>query len=167
MPKKLIAFYSRAGENYVNGTIQTLAIGNTERAANMIRELTGGDLFRLEQAEPYSLDYNECLAQAQSDQRRNVRPELKTFPDSLDSYDVIYLGFPNYWSTMPMAVFTFLERLDFRGKTIKPFCTHEGSGLGSSVRDIQRICPEAMVESGFAIRGGSVEHVRTEMEKWL
>lgn len=167
MPKKLIAFYSRAGENYVNGSVQTLTIGNTERAADMIRELTGGDLFRLEQAEPYSTDYNECLTQAQSDQRRNARPELKELPDSFDSYDVIYLGFPNYWSTMPMAVFTFLERLDFSGKTIKPFCTHEGSGLGSSIRDIQRLCPEATVENGLAIRGGGLERVRNEMEKWV
>ena len=133
MSKKLIAFYSRADDNYVNGLIKTLEVGNTEVAAGIIKELTGADLFKLEQLKPYARDYNECIAQAQADQRQNARPDLKSFPETLDEYDVIYLGYPNYWSTMPMAVFTFLEHFDFSGKTIKPFCTHEGSGLGSSL----------------------------------
>lgn len=132
MSKKLIAFYSRADDNYVNGLIKTLEVGNTEVAAGIIKELTGADLFKLEQLKPYARDYNECIAQAQADQRQNARPDLKSFPETLDEYDVIYLGYPNYWSTMPMAVFTFLEHFDFSGKTIKPFCTHEGSGLGSA-----------------------------------
>ena len=138
MSKKLIAFYSRADDNYVNGLIKTLEVGNTEVAAGIIKELTGADLFKLEQLKPYARDYNECIAQAQADQRQNARPDLKSFPEMLDEYDVIYLGYPNYWSTMPMAVFTFLEHFDFSGKTIKPFCTHEGSGLGSSLSDIKK-----------------------------
>ena len=109
MSKKLIAFYSRADDNYVNGLIKTLEVGNTEVAAGIIKELTGADLFKLEQLKPYARDYNECIAQAQADQRQNARPDLKSFPETLDEYDVIYLGYPNYWSTMPMAVFTFLE----------------------------------------------------------
>ena len=125
MTKKLIAFYSRAGENYVNGLIKTLELGNTEMAAGIIAELTGADTFKIEQQTPYSKIYNECIAQAQYDQQNNVRPSLKHYPKNLGEYDVIYLGYPNYWSTMPMAVFTFLEHFDFSGKTIKPFCTHE------------------------------------------
>lgn len=152
--KKLVAFYSRAAENYVNGTIVSLEKGNTEVAADIIQKLTGSDRFRIEQEKPYSSDYNECIAQAQRDQKNDIRPALKKFMESLDEYDVIYLGYPNYWSTMPMAVFTFLEHYDFNGKTIRPFCTHEGSGLGSSVRDIRKLCPGAKVEEGFAIRGG-------------
>lgn len=167
MSGKLIAFYSRAGENYVNGMIKTLDVGNTEAAAGILRELTGADLFRIEQVQAYSEDYNECIAQAQADQRRDARPELKAYPDSIDGYDTIYLGYPNYWSTMPMAVFTFLEHFDFRGKTIKPFCTHEGSGMGSSERDIRRLCPSAKVEKGLAIHGGSVSSARKIMEKWI
>lgn len=116
MSKKLIAFYSRADDNYVNGLIKTLEVGNTEVAAGIIKELTGADLFKLEQLKPYARDYNECIAQAQADQRQNARPDLKSFPETLDEYDVIYLGYPNYWSTMPMAVFTFLEHFDFSGK---------------------------------------------------
>ena len=167
MAKKLIAFYSRADENYVNGQIKVLKMGNTETVGGMIKELTGADLFRIEQIQPYSKDYNECIAQAQSDQRRNARPELKAYPESLEEYDVIYLGYPNYWNTMPMAVFTFLEHFDFSGKTILPFCTHEGSGLGSSVSDIRKLCPGAKVEKGLAIRGGSVSQAKKETEKWL
>lgn len=167
MSKKLIAFYSRADENYVNGQLKQLEIGNTEVAAGMIKELTGVDLFKMEQVQAYSKDYNECIAQAQADQKRDARPELKNYPEGMEEYDEIYLGFPNYWSTMPMAVFTFLEHFDFTGKTIHPFCTHEGSGMGSSERDIKRLCPGAKVEKGLAIHGGSVERSRNEIEKWI
>ncbi len=167
MAEKLIAFYSRADENYVNGLIKTLQVGNTEVAAGIIKELTGADLFKIEQVQPYAKDYNECIEQARADQRKNARPELKKYPENIDGYDEIYLGFPNYWSTMPMAVFTFLEHFDFSGKVIKPFCTHEGSGMGSSVSDIKKLCPAARVEKGLAIRGGSVNQSRTEIEKWI
>ncbi len=167
MAKELIVFYSRADENYVSGQIKTLRVGNTEIIADKIQKLTGADLFKLEQAKPYSKNYNECIAQAQEDQRKDARPELTAYPKSLDGYDVIYLGYPNYWSTMPMAVFTFLEHFDFTGKVIKPFCTHEGSGMGSSVKDIRRLCPGAKVEEGLAIQGGSAERAKEEIEKWI
>lgn len=167
MSKKLIAFYSRADENYVNGLIKTLDVGNTEVAAGIIKGLTGADWFKIEQLEPYARDYNECIAQAQTDQRKNARPALKNLLETLDAYDVIYLGYPNYWSTMPMAVFTFLEHFDFSGKIIKPFCTHEGSALGSSVGDIKKLCPDAIVKKGLAIHGGSVRKAKKDIEKWI
>ena len=167
MSDKLVAFYSRTGENYVSGMIKNLDIGNTEIAAGMIAELTGADMFRIEQAQPYSKSYNECISQAQADQNRDARPELKDYPETLDNYSVIYLGFPNYWGTMPMAVFTFLERFDFSGKVIKPFCTHEGSGLGGSINDIKKLCPEADVGTGLAIRGGNAEKSKADIEKWI
>lgn len=165
--KELVAFYSRADQNYVNGTIVSLERGNTEVAAGIIQKLTGADWFHIEQEEPYSADYNECTAQAQKDQKKNARPALKTFIESIDEYDVIYLGYPNYWSTMPMAVFTFLEHYNLEGKTIRPFCTHEGSGLGSSVGDIRKLCPGAKVERGLAIRGASVEQSEQDIKKWI
>lgn len=167
MSNKLIAFYSRADENYVNGMIKTLEVGNTEVVAGIIKELTGADLFKIEQLKPYSKNYNECIAQAQDDQRQNARPKLKNYPKTLDGYDVIYLGFPNYWSTMPMAVFTFLEHFDFSEKKIKPFCTHEGSGMGNSVNDIIKLCPAADVEKGIAIQGGIAERSKKDIEKWI
>lgn len=167
MANKLIAFYSRADENYVNGQIRTLETGNTEIAAGMIADMTGADLFRIEQKVPYAKDYNKCIAQAQEDQRSDARPELTSCPDSIDEYDVIYLGYPNYWSTMPMAVFTFLEHFDFSGKVIKPFCTHEGSGMGRSVDDIRKLCPDADVREGLAIHGASVGRAKNDIENWL
>lgn len=167
MSKKLVVFYSRADENYVNGMIKKLEVGNTEVAAGIIEKLTDAKMFKIEQMQPYSKDYNECIAQAQADQKRDARPELKSYPETLEDYDTIYLGFPNYWGTMPMAVFTFLENFDFSGKRIRPFCTHEGSGLGNSIKDIQRLCPDAKIEKGLAIHGGSVERSERDIEKWI
>lgn len=167
MSKKLIAFYSRADENYVNGAMKMLEVGNTEAAADMIKELTGADMYKIEQVKPYSKSYNACIAEAKEDQQKDVRPELKNYPDSINEYDVIYLGYPNYWGTMPMAVFTFLEHFDFTGKIIKPFCTHEGSGMGSSVADIKKLCPKATVENGLAIHGGSVHKSIKTIEDWV
>ncbi len=167
MANRLIAFYSRADENYVSGRIIPLKTGNTEAAAGILRKLTGADLFKIEQMQAYSRDYNACIAEAQADQRRNARPELRAYPESIDEYDTVYLGFPNYWGTMPMAVYTFLEHFDFTGKTIKPFCTHEGSGMGRSEKDIKQLCPGADVEKGLAIHGSNVEKARKDMERWV
>lgn len=167
MSCKLIVFYSRADENYVNGVLKHLNVGNTEVAASIIKEFIDADVFKIEQAQPYSKGYNECIAEAQSDQKRDARPELKVYPKNLDGYDTIYLGFPNYWSTMPMAVFTFLEHFDFHNKTIKPFCTHEGSGMGVSEKDIKRLCPNATVVKGIAISGSNVEKSRKAIERWV
>ncbi|HCF82698.1 MAG TPA: flavodoxin [Ruminococcaceae bacterium] len=167
MSDKIIVFYSRADENYVNGQLKVLEKGNTEAAAEIIEKLTGADMFKIEQTEPYAKGYNECIEQARSDRNNNARPRLKAYPESLDGYGTIYLGFPNYWGTMPMAVFTFLERFNLDGKVIKPFCTHEGSGMGDSVKDIRKICPAAKVEKGLAIRGSQVGKSEKEIEQWI
>lgn len=100
-------------------------------------------MFRIEPATAYSKDYSTCIEQAKCDQKRDARPALAVYPRGLEQYDAIYLGYPNYWGTMPMPVFTLLEAFDFTGKTILPFCTHEGSGLGRSIQDIRRLCPGA------------------------
>lgn len=163
----LIAYFSRTGENYVNGTIKNLNIGNTEVAAKIIQEKTNAEMFKIVPQVSYSEDYNECIEQAKDDQKRGARPELTAYPDSIDQYDTIYLGYPNYWGTMPMCVFTFLERFDFGGKTIRPFCTHEGSGMGSSVGDIKKLCPGANVGTGLAIHGAKADKSETEIAKWL
>ncbi len=107
---------------------------NREKAANMIAQITGAELFKIEQEVPYAADYATCIDQAKQDQQAKVRPGLVKLLDSLDGYDEIYLGYPNYWGDMPMAVYTFLEHFDWRGKIIHPFCTHEGSGLSGTER---------------------------------
>ena len=163
----IIVYFSRKDENYVSGAIKNLTVGNTEVAADILHDLTGADLFKMEPIQEYSKDYNECISQAQADQRRDARPELKVYPESLDGYDTVYLGFPNYWGTMPMAVFTFLEHFDFTGKVIFPFCTHEGSGMGRSEEDIRRLCPGATVAKGLAIHGGSVKEAEPDIRRWI
>lgn len=163
----LIAFYSRADENYFCGAYRRIAVGNTEKAAEMLSEITGGKLLKLEQAKPYSDNYNECIAQAKKDLESNARPAVLGLPDNLSEYDEIYLGYPNYWGTMPMAVYTFLEKYDFSGKTIHPFCTHEGSGLSDTVNDIKKTAKGAQVANGLAIHGSSVDSAMPELEKWV
>lgn len=167
MPGELVLFYSRADENYVDGMLKNLKIGNTEIAAGHIEKMTGAVLFKVEQQEAYSKDYQRCIAQARADQRQNVRPELKSYPQSIEEYDVVYLGYPNYWGTMPMAMFTLLEHFDFDGKIIRPFCTHEGSGMGSSVEDIKKLCPKAIVEKGLALRGSDRSNYEEQIRSWI
>jgi len=165
--KSLIAYFSRKGENYVNGGITNLPVGNTEVAADMIRKLTGGDVFRIRTVEEYPADYNTTTDVAKQELRENARPKLSGRVDNMSDYSLIFLGYPNWWGTMPMAVFTFLENHDFSGKTIIPFCTHEGSGLGRSESDIKKICPQATVCTGLSIRGGSVHRAESDISAWL
>lgn len=165
--KNLIIYYSRNHENYLNGQIKNLEIGNTEIAANIIKELVKSDLFKIEQENEYSPNYSECIQQAKDDQLKNARPKLKSYPDNIDEYDNIYLGYPNYWSTMPMAVFTLLENIDFSNKTIHPFCTHEGGGMGKSMDDIKKTCPKALLKQGLAIHGADVKNSTETIKKWL
>lgn len=165
--KPLIAYFSRKGNNYVSGRIVNLPIGNTEVIAEMIKEITGGELFQIEAVKAYPEDYTETTEVAKQELRDNARPELTDHLDSLDSYDVVFLGYPNWWGTMPMPVFTFLDEYDFSGKTIIPFCTHEGSGLGKSEKDITRLCPQAKVLKGLAIHGTHVKDAKKEVANWL
>lgn len=164
---KLVAFYSRADENYFGGQYRYIEVGNTEKVANMISEITGADFFKIEQKDAYSADYQECIAEAKKDLQENKRPEVLNLPANLDAYDEIYLGYPNYWGTMPMAVYTFLENYDFSGKKIHPFCTHEGSGLSRTEKDIAKAAKGAKVEKGLAIHGSSVDSAKNAVEKWV
>jgi flavodoxin len=141
--------------------------GNTRTIAEQIQKTIGGSLFEIKTATPYTADYDTLVDQAQLEQRDNARPVLAARVSDMDSYDTIFLGYPNWWGTLPMALFTFLESYDFSGKTIIPFCTHEGSGLGRSVSDIKKLCPQATVRDGLAIRGGSVKSAGNDVTVWL
>jgi len=165
--KCLIAFFSRPGNNYVNGSIVNLPVGNTDVVATMIREMTGGTLFHIESVTAYPEGYTETTEVAQQELRANARPKLTRHLEDPDSYDLIFLGYPNWWGTMPMPVFTFLEDYDLAGKTMAPFCTHEGSGMGRSVEDIRKTCPQSTVLNGLAIRGGEVKSAQDEITGWL
>lgn len=167
MAKTLMAFFSRAGENYFGGSMRYIEVGNTEVVARKIKDMIGADLFKIEMKTPYAKDYNTCIAQAKEHQKQNARPELVTLPESIDQYDTVILGYPNYWGTMPMAVFTFLEAFDFSGKIILPLCTNEGSGMGSSESDIRKLCSRARVKKGLPLNGSNVDRADTQIEGWL
>lgn len=162
----IIVYFSRNGKNYVNGEIKELAVGNTEVAAKMIQEITGADIFKIDPIIPYPDDYQTCTEEAKNDLHNQARPELKSYPSNVEQYEVIYLGYPNYWGTMPMAVWTFLEKYDFSGKTIKPFCTNEGSGMGNSEADIVKLCPNAIIKKGLAIHGSEVSKSKDIIQRW-
>ena len=162
----LILYYSRKGENYVNGSIRTIAKGNTERVAEFVQKAVGGDLFEIEPVREYSASYMTCIKEAQKEQRGNERPAVKAMPESLDCYDTIFIGYPNWWGTMPMFLFTVLDAFDWTGKKIVPFCTNEGSGLGSSERDIKASCPGAKVLLGLSIHGGSAAQSEKQVTAW-
>lgn len=165
--KTLIAYYSRANENYVNGSIRNLEVGNTRIAAMMIQEQIPADLFEIVPVTAYASKYTECIREAAQDLKANARPQLQQYLDSIAQYDMIYIAYPNYWGTMPMIIRTFLEHYDFSGKTIKPLCTHEGSGLSDTVQEIQRMCPQARVLDGLAIRGGEVRNAGRQLAQWI
>ena len=167
MSKILISYYSRKGQNYVNGDIKNLAKGNTEIVAEFIQKAVGGDLFEIDTMKEYPIDYTECTVVAKDELRQKARPELKNYLASIDEYDTIYLGYPCWWGTMPMVCYTFLEHYDFSGKTIRPFTTHEGSGLGGSVSQIKKTCPTANVLAGLAIHGAEAAQSEKQVSSWI
>lgn len=162
--KSLVIYFSRADENYAVGNIEK---GNTEVIAEYIIDITGADLFKVEPAKPYSKNYKECCDEALEEKRQNARPELKNYLEDISDYEVIYIGSPIYWGTMPMSMFTQLEKLDFTGKTIKVFTTHEGSGLGTVVSDVKKICKGANVLDSLAIQGSTVYGAKSKVENWI
>jgi flavodoxin len=167
MARTLIAFFSRADENYFGGAMRYVKVGNTEIVCNIMKELIPADSFKIEMKNPYSPVYMTCIEEAKKDLRSKARPELVAVPESIDEYDTIVLAYPNYWGTMPMAVFTFLEQFDFSGKTILPLCTNEGSGMGGSERDIKRTCSGAAVKKGLSITGSQAANSKSSLQRWL
>ena len=167
MANILIAYFSRADENYFGGAMRYVKVGNTEIVCNNILKLLPADSLKIEMKEPYSPVYMTCIDEAKKDLRAKARPSLRSLPDSIDAYDTVILAYPNYWGTMPMAVYTFLEAFDFSGKTILPLCTNEGSGMGISEKEIKKICPGAVVRKGLPITGSHAASSDTQVEKWL
>ncbi len=141
--------------------------GNTQVIANQIHQCAGGDLFRIATIDPYPADYDTVVEAARKELRNGSRPKLSEQVVNIASYGVVFIGYPCWWSTMPMAVFSFLEQHELSGKKIAPFCTHEGSGLGRSVQDIRKLCPQSVIQDGLAVRGGSVAAAKKDVQVWL
>lgn len=166
MSKVLIAYYSRKGQNYVNGDIKNLTKGNTKIIAEFIQKAVSGDLFEIDTVKEYPIDYTECTIIAKEELKQKLRPELKNYLANIDEYDTIYLGYPCWWGLPPMAVFTFLEKYNFSGKIIRPFTTHEGSGLGGSISQIKKTCPASSVLTGLSIHGAEAAQSEKQVSSW-
>ena len=162
----LIVYYSRKGENYWNGSIKNLSKGNTERVAEFIQKAVGGDLFEVETVKPYAKSYYECIEEAKAELRANARPEIKGYVEDISGYDTIFVGYPNWWGQMPMCMCTFLEHYDLSGKRIIPFCTNEGSGMGSSERQLESVCKGAVVAAGLSIHGAEAAQSEAKVSAW-
>ncbi|MGM9970155.1 MAG: flavodoxin [Anaeroplasma sp.] len=141
--------------------------GNTEGAAQIIQEKTGADLFELELVNPYSSNYNKVLDEAQRDLNSNARPELKNKVENIEQYDVIMLGYPNWWATIPMPVATFLEEYDLSEKTILPFCSHGGGEFGQSISDISKLAPNSKIGEGLSIHYSGGSTLSNDISNWL
>lgn len=165
--KVLVAYFSRTGENYAVGNITT---GNTEIVAGMIAAETGATLFRIDPATAYPDDYDECTEVARREKESGARPAIKG-DIAAEDYDIVFIGYPNWWGDAPMPVYTFIEKHRWQGKTVIPFCTHEGSGLGQTARNIGRACAGATMPGGLAVRGATAqrdrEAARRSVSEWL
>lgn len=164
----LVVYFSRADEN--TGGVGYIEKGNTKILAEMIAERTHGDIFEIKTVKPYPKEYRPATEAAKQEKEENVRPEIVGELPDLSKYDVVFLGYPIWWSDMPMPVYTFLDRENFAGKIILPFCTHEGSGLSDTQRSIADVT-KADVREGFALQGHiaqkSPEEARTALYEWM
>ena len=167
--KILVAYFSRTGEEYGVGVITK---GNTAIVADAIAEITGGDKFEIKTAKPYPHDYRETTDIAKKEQQDNARPEIVGKPANLKDYDTVFLGYPIWWSDLPMAVYTFLENNDFNGKTIIPFCTSAGSYMtGKESRIADHAKGATVLNKGLGLPGrlsqDDPKTVKAEVEHWL
>ena len=164
--KSLIIYFSRADENYFGGEMRYVDKGNTEVIAEYIKDIVGADIFKVEPLNPYPADYMECIEEAKVRTREHNAPIKENIPD-ISSYEVIYIGSPIYWGGMPEELFTALKGLNYSGKTIRPFTTHEGSGLSGVPRQLKEICNGAEVLDGLAINGSQVNNSKQKVEDWV
>ena len=141
--------------------------GNTRTIAEYIHHRVGGEIIELKTVVPYPSDYDAVVEKAQEEQRQNARPDISTTIPNLEKYDIVFIGYPNWWGTIPMPFFTLLERYPLGRKTIIPFCTHEGSRFGRSERDLQKLCPDARMLEGFEVRGSRVGRAQMDVDAWL
>lgn len=162
--KALVVFFSHAGDNYAVGNIKE---GNTKIVADYISELTGADQFEIVTHKYDGMAYKPLCDLAQEEQIKDERPAFEGKLENLEQYDVIFIGGPVWWGTYPQVMFTFFDTYDLNGKTIYPFTTHEGSGLGSCVSDLRAAYPRADVKKGFSIYGHEVRTGKSKVETWI
>jgi flavodoxin len=167
MPKSLIVYFSRADENWMANGLEVINQGNTEVLAEYIKERIDGDMLKLETTYEYPKSYQECCNVAAKEYKENARPPLKNKALDISKYDIIYIGYPIWWGTYPMIFKTFFETYDLSGKTIMPFSTNEGSGLGDSIKDLNIDLPNSIIKEAIAVRGSNVSNAKEKINKWI
>lgn len=165
--KTLIVYFSRTGENSVNGEMEVITKGFTEIVAEKIAAKTGGELFKLEPEIPYPTNYQECVKRSKIEDQYNEKVAYKNPLSSLDEYDVIYLGFPCWWRTYPRIVATFLKTYSFKNKTIYPFTTNEEGAMGLSELELASAVKDANIKQGFSCKGSQVNNIDEKLKLWL
>lgn len=166
--KTLIAYFSHVGENLQNNEIVELTKGNTEIVAEKIAQLTGGDLYRIEEEEPYPFKYDDCLRRSRREDENNEHPALKAgMKLNMDEYDTIYIGFPIWYRTYPRVVASFLDQYDFAGKKVRPFCTNDEGTFGISLLEMQSVLKGATFTDGLAIRGVDVNNADERIKGYV
>jgi len=162
----LVVYYSKPGETYTPDGMVNLKVGNTQEVAQRIQKLTGADIFRVETVKEYPDEHMKLINVAQEELNAKARPAIKEDID-ISKYDTIYIGWPCWWGTLPMCMFTFIEKHDWTGKTIIPFTTHEGSGFGSGLRDLKTAVGGATVTKGLSIRGTAARSSDRQIENFV
>jgi len=165
--KNLVIYYSRSGENYVNGKITNINKGNTEYVAEFIRDNFGADLFKAETVREYAKSYMDCIREAQKELDNDERPALKNKLADISEYDNVFIAGPCWWGTYPMSVFSAIEGLDFTGKKIFPVMTHEGSGMGHCEKDLKDLIKGAQFVKGLAIHGADAKDSEQTVVSWV
>ncbi|MDR1579739.1 MAG: hypothetical protein LBS35_05235 [Synergistaceae bacterium] len=171
----LIAYFTTSGvvdasliDPSIDATSQaSVVIPNMELIARYIDETIGGAMFAIKTVKKYPVGFKELNAMGYEELNANARPELSVHVEDMSVYKTVYLCYPNWCGTIPMAVATFLEEYDFSGKTIVASCTHFGSGFGSSVQDIRKLCPNSVVKEGFVGSGRNVREAKNDVVRWL
>ena len=165
--KTLVIYYSRADENYADGGVEVLEVGHTKVMAGYIAEALGADQYEIVPAEAYPFSYDKCCDQASDELKKDARPALAGDMPDVSGYDTVFLGCPIWWGSEPMVVRTFLDAVDLSGKTVVPFTTHGGSGLGSVPANLQNRIPGATFVDGKAVAGTAVDGARDEVVDWV
>ena len=163
----VVIYFSRAGENYLNGTKQRITKRNTAILAEKISHALAIESYELLSKIAYSESYDEAVQQAEKEKQASARIDYEKLPIDFTQVDSIFLGFPNWWGTYPQIIATFLADQEWKNKVIYPFCTHEGSAFGSSIQDLQAACSGAEIKTGLAVRGSKVDRSETAVKNWL
>ncbi|MBE5738936.1 MAG: flavodoxin [Clostridiales bacterium] len=167
MNKNLVVYFTHRGETYFPDGYRVVEKGNSEILSEKVASIIPADIFEIKTEKEYPISYKECCDVAKIEQQKGELPKLKKYLDSIEQYENIIVIFPCWWGTMPQAVFSFLDHYNLDGKGLFPICTHEGTGLGRSMRDLELVAPNAILYDGYAIEGHLIAECDEELTDYL